>query len=122
MGYPHLSTDCHEYHDILPAQAEVHDWSVRNFGETPQALVTLGLAEEVGELCRAVLKREQRIRGTYQEWSAEIEKELGDCIIKLLDVAAYEGVSLAEVARKRWASVSQRDWVADSQGHGIPAP
>lgn len=114
------SNDCHEFHDILPAQAEVHAWSVRNFGECPQVTITLGLAEEVGELCRAVLKRHQNIRGTAEEWSEEIRKELGDCVIKLLDIAAYEDVNLTEVARKRWADVSQRDWTTDKQGHGIP--
>lgn len=101
-------------------QAAVHEWSVRNFGETPQTLVTLGLAEEVGELCRAVLKREQNIRATREVWDAEIRKEIGDCVIKLLDIAAYEGLDLVQVFHERWARVSQRDWVANPAGHGLP--
>jgi NTP pyrophosphatase (non-canonical NTP hydrolase) len=106
--------------DTTLDQAAVHEWSVRNFGEIPQTLVTLGLAEEVGELCRAVLKRAQGIRGTREEWNEEIRKELGDCVIKLLDIAAYEGFDLVEVAAARWESVSKRNWVADSNGHGLP--
>lgn len=102
-------------------QFAVHEWSVRNFGEIPQTLVTLGLAEEVGELCRAVLKRAQGIRGTREEWNEEIRKELGDCVIKLLDIAAYEGVDLVQVTAARWDSVSKRNWVADPTGHGLPA-
>lgn len=102
-------------------QAAVHAWSVRNFGELPQAVITLGLAEEVGELCRAVLKRDQGIRGTHEEWSAEIRKELGDCVIKLLDIAAYEGVDLTEAFYDRWGDVGRRNWVADPSGHGLPA-
>ena len=105
---------------ILPVQAEIHAWSVQNFGESPQTIVTLGLAEEVGELCRAVLKREQGIRGSTEEWTAEIHKELGDCVIKLLDIAAYEGVDLAEVACSRWAVVSRREWRSNNIGHGLP--
>jgi NTP pyrophosphatase (non-canonical NTP hydrolase) len=105
----------------ITMQNQVHAWSVRNFGELPQTEITLGLAEEVGELCRAVLKRSQGIRMTREEWDAEIRKELGDCVIKLLDIAAYEGVLLAEVASERWAEVRRRDWVGDPNGHGAPA-
>lgn len=102
-------------------QLAVHDWSVRNFGDSPQTLVTLGLAEEVGELCRAVLKREQGIRGTREEWDAEVRKEIGDCVIKLLDISAYEGLSLVQAFTDRWEAISKRDWVADRTGRGIPA-
>lgn len=106
--------------DLTDIQTEVHRWSLRNFGEIPQTLVTLGLAEEVGELCRAVLKREQGIRGSREEWNAEIRKELGDCLIRLLDIAAYEGLWLDTVVDARWADLRQRGWVKDRIGHGLP--
>lgn len=101
-------------------QGDVHAWSVRNFGQLPQTIVTLGLAEEVGELCRAVLKREQGIRGTREEWDAEVRKELGDCVIKLLDIAAYEDADLMTVASQRWAAIRERNWIANPNGHGLP--
>lgn len=104
----------------LLEQDAVHAWSIRNFGQLPQTVVTLGLTEEVGELCRAVLKRAQGIRGTREGWSAEVHKEIGDCVIKLMDIAAYEGVDLIEVVARRWADVSQRDWVTNPNGHGLP--
>lgn len=104
-----------------PTQAEVRQWVLHNFGPTLLDVTTLGLVEEVGELCRAILKRDQGIRGSYDEWTAEIRKELGDVLIKLLDVADTAGFDLAEAAADRWSVVSQRDFRANSRAHGIPA-
>lgn len=104
-----------------PPQHEVADWVERNFGRDRLDITTLGLVEEVGELCRAILKREQGVRGSFDEWTAEIRKELGDVMIKLLDVADKAGFDLATVTTLRWRTVSQRDFRADPRGHGLPA-
>jgi NTP pyrophosphatase (non-canonical NTP hydrolase) len=104
-----------------PSQTAVADWIARNFpGDTGIHCRTLGLVEEVGELCRALVKREQGIRGTTEEWDLEIRKELGDCFIKLLDVAEQTGFDLATVATLRWMDVRQRDWIKNPLGHGLP--
>jgi len=103
-----------------PAQRDVAQWVDYNFGHTPLAVTTLGLSEEVGELSRAVLKREQGIRGTYDEWTAEIAKELGDVMIKLLDVAETAGFDLQTVTALRWEAVSKRNFRADPKAHGLP--
>ena len=103
-----------------PSQEAVAEWVELNFRRDPLAVKTLGLVEEVGELCRAIIKREQGIRGTYDEWTAEIRKELGDIVIKLLDVAECASFDLITVAAIRWESVSQRDWIAAPKGHGLP--
>ena len=117
MSYPTYPTL-----DLEKLQRAVSAWSTRNFGGTDVVdaeLSALGLGEEVGEVMRALIKRRQGIRGTHEEWTAELKKELGDVVIKLCDVADRAGLDLAQCARDRWASVSQRNWIDDRQGHGI---
>jgi NTP pyrophosphatase (non-canonical NTP hydrolase) len=107
---------------ITVAQAQVREWSYRNFGDqtenTPE-VSALGLVEEVGELCRAMTKRSEGIRGTYDEWTTEIRKELADVLIRVLDVGARSGIAMEDAFAERWAVVSARDWRADPIGHGI---
>lgn len=112
------------YDELLRYQAEVWGWARSNFGDVDQrggdvVSATLGLAEEAGELCRAVLKQHQQIRGTHAEWQAEIEKELGDVMIKCFDVAARAGIDMAEALDERWGSISQRT-PASQQGTRLP--
>lgn len=102
-------------------QSQVTEWVQRNFGDKATKFTAIvGLTEEVGELCRAVVKRSQGIRGTKEEWDAEIEKELGDIFIKLCDTAGHYGVDLQDAIETRWAAVKQRNWQENPQGHGIP--
>jgi NTP pyrophosphatase (non-canonical NTP hydrolase) len=103
-----------------PSQGEVNDWQAANFDVLDEAWTTLGLVEEVGEFCRALLKRRQGIRGSFQEWTTEAQKEMGDIFIKLLDVAGNMGFDLSTVVSKRWAIVGKRDFRANPQGHGLP--
>lgn len=101
-------------------QLHVAEWTARQpFADDPPMVVTLGLAEETGEVCRAVLKMGQGIRGTREEWLAEVEKELGDVVIKACAVATSLGIDLLRAVEDRWEDVSQRDWTADRVGHGI---
>lgn len=104
--------------DIRTMQAQVNEWVTRNFDNSELSAV-VGMVEEVGELCRAVVKMEQGIRGTREEWFAEIRKETGDVFIKLCDIARFYEFDLADAIEERWAKVSQRDWKADPIGHGI---
>lgn len=106
--------------DVQILQLEVDEWASRNFpDDTPEAVV-LGLMEEAGEVARASLKRYQGIRGTTEEWDAELRKECGDVFIKLCHVANVYGFGLADAVEARWGEVSLRDFVADKQGHGMP--
>jgi len=104
-------------------QDEIWPWAVHNFGdptECPTHVAVLGLAEEAGEACRAVLKRVQGIRGTDREWTEELAKELGDCFIKVIEIGAREGFDMETVLMTRWNDVKQRDFKADKIGHGMP--
>lgn len=100
-------------------QEDMADWQQRNFGDGDELSASVGLAEEVGEVCRAVVKRHQGIRGTREEWDAEIRKEVGDVFIKLVDVARTYRFDLADAIAERWGTIQRRNWKADPQGHGI---
>ena len=104
--------------EIRALQTEVNEWVTRNF-DNSELTAVVGMVEEVGELCRAVVKMEQGIRGTRAEWFAEIRKEAGDVFIKLCDVARFYGFDLSDAIHERWAKVGARDWKADPIGHGI---
>ena len=106
--------------DVPTMQQAVWEWRQRQpWADEPPTMTTLGLAEEVGEVCRASLKLAQGIRGTQEEWLAEIEKELGDVFIKLLDVASVYGINAEHALVRRWADIRQRNWSANPTGHGI---
>jgi len=98
---------------------EIATWQQRNFGPATELVATLGTVEELGEICRAAVKRAQGIRGTREQWEAEIYKETGDVFVKLVDISRAYGFNLADAILDRWGTVSQRDWVADPIGHGI---
>ncbi|HZD14897.1 MAG TPA: MazG-like family protein [Pseudonocardiaceae bacterium] len=104
-----------------PSQAEVKAWLERNVGLSRSVEhQTLVLAEEVGEVCRAVVKRAQGIRGTHAEWSAQLRAETADVLITLLALAATEGFDLHTAAAQKWAVVAARDFATNPTGHGIP--
>jgi NTP pyrophosphatase (non-canonical NTP hydrolase) len=115
----------HRVDSVVPpvresTEAEVVRWIRTNFGPpTPWGTVG-GLTEEVGELARCMVKMEQGIRGTREEWVAEARKETGDVLIKLMDVADYFGFSVLEAFAERWETIRRRDWTTDKVGHGIP--
>lgn len=105
--------------DVQHLQDEVNVWVKHNFGHGNELATVGGLAEEVGEVMRAAVKRSQGIRGTRAEWDAELRKECADVLIKLCDVASFYGFDLAAAVAERWTVVSARDWKVNPQGHGI---
>jgi NTP pyrophosphatase (non-canonical NTP hydrolase) len=108
--------------DNTALQFDIWDWTIANFGdnnEHPVVLDGLGLGEESGEVLRAILKREEGIRGTRSEWTQELFKEVGDVAIKLFQICAREGVEFDHVIAKRWKEVSQRDFRGNPQQQGI---
>jgi len=106
---------------IAEMQNEVAPWVGSNFPNDTVETATLGVTEEAGELARAVLKRYQGIRGTFEEWTEEMRKELGDVFIKLCHVASLAGIDLEYAIADRWNEVRHRDWTTDKQGHGLPS-
>jgi len=117
MNYPnydHMRND-----NIATYQHVIATWVLHNFGNDNEFATVGGLVEEVGEVMRAAVKRSQGIRGTREEWDAELRKEAADVFIKLCDVAQFYKFDLASAIEDRWSEVSRRDWLANPQGHGI---
>ena len=103
-------------------QEEILRWSNYNWGKPPKYdsfTASVGIGEEAGEVLRAVLKRKQMIRGTYEEWTAELRKELADVLIKVIEVAALEDMNIEVLLQERWDEIRQRDFKANALGHGI---
>jgi NTP pyrophosphatase (non-canonical NTP hydrolase) len=105
---------------IEELQREVAEWARHNFPNMERVLGVSAVAEEAGELLRAVRKQAQRIRGTRLQWDEEIMKEAGDVFIALCQAADTCEFDLDAAIRNRWAVVRQRDFVADPKGHGLP--
>lgn len=77
----------------------------------------LGMAEELGELCRVVGRRSQG-RGYEIDDDAYKAKEdaLADLLVFMCDYATREGIVLNEVLDKVWEKVQKRrqaTWAAD---------
>jgi len=105
--------------DDIKINKEIANWVENNFRAETRATITLGIAEEAGEVCRAVLKQQQGIRGTYEEWDEEIKKELADVYIKLVHLASFIGWDLSKLIETRWIEIQKRDWIKNPTGHGI---
>jgi NTP pyrophosphatase (non-canonical NTP hydrolase) len=90
-------------------QKDVLDWRRNNFNDPPTSMKqALVLAEETGEVCRAVIKREQGIRGTYEEWSDNLKVEAAQTLIALFAIAELEGFDLLEYTEEYWKTLRQR--------------
>ena len=94
-------------------QREAGYWCMSNFGATPIWQPALGIAEEAGELCHAVLKSAQGVRGTKAEHDAKARDAIGDIAIFLIDFCNHYGWSLKDVIQETWDEVAKRDWKLD---------
>lgn len=70
---------------------QIGAWADANFDIH---LPELGVAEEIGELTHAVLKREQKIRGEAEKkTNAEIKDALGDATVYMLHLAYIQKIT-----------------------------
>lgn len=103
--------------DLNQIQEEQREWSTRVFGPQDATLPLLGVVEEVGELCHAVLKRKQGIRHDEDHLANE-QDAIGDIVIYLLDYCNRRGYNLLQLVNDAWEIVRQRD---KSAGGGLLA-
>lgn len=96
--------------NLSDLQIEVGDWASRNFPDAKQHQPLLGAAEELGELCHAHLKGEQRIRHSTGEIHDMKNDAVGDIIIYLAHYCELQGISLSGAVATTWHKVKQRDW------------
>lgn len=93
-------------------QREVLQWLRLNCdrvgADFPDPITQLAVvAEEVGEVARAVVKAKQGIR---PETRGNLEEEIGDVVIALCALASTADIDIQQAVQDRWAVVGQRDW------------
>lgn len=109
-------------HDSLRAfQTQHRLWLEHNFPEQEPLDGLLGMMEELGELCHALLKAKQGIRGyTEEEFRKQAEDAIGDIFIYAASFCNSNGFDLAACLENAWEEVSDRDWQAYPES-GRPA-
>jgi len=105
--------------EIRDMQLEQAEWSKKNFPDSPSYHPLLGVVEEVGELCHAILKLEQGIRGKPEDHDLAGQDAVGDTLIYLMDFCTRKGWDMQEILEKTWDHVKQRDWQKDKKRGGI---
>lgn len=96
---------------LLKVQRESREWRAQAYPETRSIeLQALGVAEESGELCHAVLKYKQGIRGYDREKTrAEVADAIGDIVIYACGVADQLDINVSEAVRAAWIHVRDRN-------------
>jgi len=86
---------------ITDLQSQHNSWCTYNFGNKPNGLRhhLMGLVEESGELCHAMLKKEQGIRGTPEQHDAKAKDAIGDLVIYGLGTASLLDIELGFALR-----------------------
>lgn len=88
----------------------------RGFTEQTSLQILLLLGEEVGELFRAVRKREN-IAFSAQTTSANLEEELADVFIYLLSIANRYQLDLESAFRLKEEQNKKRVWEKNPKNH-----
>ena len=99
--------------EVRELQKQIDTWAVHNFGEQESTNPLLGIVEEVGELCHAVLKRRQQIR-MNEDHGAQERDAIADIFIYLCDYCNRRKIDLSVCIEEVWAKVKQRDWTKES--------
>lgn len=96
-------------------QTAIGCWTRTQFGPSTDSFHdALAIAEEAGEVCRAILKRHQADIGTsnrnesLEHWEQAIRDEVADLIITALSLAENEGFDAMAETRRRFNEVRQR--------------
>lgn len=108
-------------HEVAMLQRQVLAWSLDKWPDEDVLSDALGIAEEAGEVCRAVLKRRHGTRGSYDEWTAALRTEAADVAIVLLVLAEREGFDLLDAIHERFRSIEHRNLNHDPVAAGSPS-
>ena len=104
---------------IREIQEEHKAWVAHNFPGRTSIQPLLGIVEEAGELCHAVLKKMQGIR-TDEDHDAHERDAVGDISIFLLDYCSSRGWDFEQIMNETWRVVRQRDWRKSTDGKDQP--
>lgn len=98
--------------DFRTLQEDVAEWSYKNFGDQEATNPLLGVVEEVGELCHAVLKSRQKIR-KGEDHVAGAQDAVGDIVIYLADFCTRYNIDFDKAVTTAWDEVKVRDWTKE---------
>lgn len=105
---------------VSDLQVKLARWQVANFGAGELGDLALGVAEEAGELCHAVLKHKQGIRGMHgEDFRAAAGDAIADCMIYLFQVATSLRLDVPSLLSAIAHDVMSRNWRANPSGQGI---
>ena len=90
----------------------VRQWQDEQFPDTDMLLQTLVLAEETGEVCRAVVKEHQGVRPKSR---GILSEELADVILLTAGLADRAGVDLNLAVKKRLYRLNLLDFKSDEE-------
>ena len=80
-------------------QREVGSWAWKNFKEKASGMnPLLGIIEEIGELSKAILKKDQGIRGTPEKHDRDAVDAIGDIMIYLMNHLNVVHLEIAPIA------------------------
>ncbi len=96
--------------NLRKLQKEQDKWQTRNFPGTLPVFCILGAVEEVGELCHAILKKQQGIRGSKKYHEAKIDDAIADIVIFLVGFCNLTGRDFEQILAKVWTKVKKRNW------------
>ena len=96
--------------DVL--QLQIDAWQRRNFPDTTEFELTLGVCEEAGEIAACVLKMARHMR-TDSYTPERLRDQIGDIIIFLMGICQLRGWKLSDIIRAVAADVMKRDWRAE---------
>lgn len=98
--------------DLSGYQKRLFEWQNKNFGRQPDALLGLGIAEEAGEVCHAILKRSQRIRGfeDKEKYLSAIADGVVDNFVFGLNLLSNNGIEIEPLLEAVFEHVLSRDW------------
>lgn len=93
-------------------QAAIYSNAVRRWPDMDVESEALALAEETGEVCRAVVKRRHGVRGSRDDWSAQLRVELAQVVAACFNLPAIEGFDLMEAVEQE-----HRRWIVTDSNH-----
>lgn len=82
----------------------------RGFSDRDVLSQALLLGEELGELNKAIRKRQKNLTVDPESRVGEIDEELADMLIVMCSIANRYGIDLDEALRKKEARNEQRRW------------
>ena len=97
-------------------------WKEKNFDESTgkgPEWQALGMAEEVGEVCRIILKAQQKIRqytnGFDEKARKDLAKEISDVAIFSIQLCSIMGIDFGKALFDRSEEVMKRNWTKDRE-------